>query len=225
MARFMGSTRVHRLPRCTESHRRRNSSKRNAVSRGQGQLARLTRLACHGARVTRAPRLRRDRARLSFAPASTRRTCGPSSPPSWTGSFGATRRNSSRRISTAVADRTFTSIDPPSERSTGLVFGSVALIIAVWWRHKPYGALGGARCCCWAGGSQSLCASPPQAAEPSLVSIRAPHARIVNPIVMLAVFAAVARWRHYGSSARPAQIKAHNRRLDLLDRAQGKCSR
>ena len=61
------------------------------------------RSACHGARITRAPRLRRERTRLSFAPASTSSTRGPSSPPSWTDSFGATRRNSSRCISTPVA--------------------------------------------------------------------------------------------------------------------------
>jgi hypothetical protein len=28
-------------------------------------------------------------------------------------------------------------VDPPSERSTGIVFTIVALIVAAWWRHSP----------------------------------------------------------------------------------------
>jgi hypothetical protein len=45
--------------------------------------------------------------------------------------------------------------------------------------------------------------------------------RVVNPIIMFAVFAAV--FVPAGAiMARPAQIKTHNRSLDLVDRAQGK---
>jgi len=82
-------------------------------------------------------------------------------------------------------------VKPPSERATGLVFASVALIVAVLWRNSPTvlsGALG-------------------IAAMLAIVSIIAPvllkplniiwfrfglllH-RIVNPIVMFAMFALV----------------------------------
>ena len=115
-------------------------------------------------------------------------------------------------------------IKPPSERSTGLLFAAVAVIVAVLWRNSPtvpWVALG-------------------MAAMLAAVSLIAPvllkpinilwfqfglllH-RVVNPIVMFAMFAAgvCARRRHHASLARPAQIKAHNGGLDLLDRAQGK---
>ena len=82
-------------------------------------------------------------------------------------------------------------IKPPSERSTGLLFGAVAVIVAVLWRNSPtvpWVALG-------------------MAATLATVSLIAPvllkplnilwfqfglllH-RVVNPIVMFAVFAAV----------------------------------
>lgn len=82
-------------------------------------------------------------------------------------------------------------IKPPSDRSTGLTFAAVAVIVAVLWRHSstvPWAALG-------------------VAAILAAVSLMAPcllrplnilwfrlglvlH-RIVNPIVMFAVFAVV----------------------------------
>ena len=83
-------------------------------------------------------------------------------------------------------------IKPPSERSTGLVFAAVAVIVAVLWRQQPHGAVGGAR-----HGRDGLTA----------VSLFAPvllkplnilwfqfglllH-RVVNPFVMFAMFAVV----------------------------------
>ena len=82
-------------------------------------------------------------------------------------------------------------VKPPSERATGLVFAAVALIVAVVWRNSP-------NILWWALGI---------AATLALVSLVAPALlkplntlwfkfglllhRIVNPIVMFAVFALV----------------------------------
>jgi hypothetical protein len=82
-------------------------------------------------------------------------------------------------------------VKPPSERSTGLVFSAAALVVALLWRNEPAVPL-------WALGL---------AAALALVSLIAPRLlkplnilwfkfglllhRIVNPLVMLALFALV----------------------------------
>jgi hypothetical protein len=82
-------------------------------------------------------------------------------------------------------------VKPPSDRSTGLVFVVVALVIAVWWRHTPLVwqvALGAAAVLA------TLSIAAPWTLRPlNLVWFRIGlllH-RIVNPIVMLAMFLAV----------------------------------
>jgi hypothetical protein len=82
-------------------------------------------------------------------------------------------------------------IDPPSERSTGLVFAAVATIIAIFWRNSPsvmWAALGVAA----ALAVTSLLA--PAILKPlNILWFRLGlllH-RIVNPIAMFAVFALV----------------------------------
>ena len=110
-------------------------------------------------------------------------------------------------------------IKPPSERSTGLLFAAVAVIVAVLWRNSPtvlWVALG-------------------MAAMLAAVSLIAPTLlkpmnilwfqfglllhRVVNPIVMFAIFAVVfvPAGADHAYLARPAQIKAHDGGLDLLD--------
>jgi hypothetical protein len=82
-------------------------------------------------------------------------------------------------------------IKPPSERSTGLVFGAVALIVAVLWRHSPTVP--------WvafaiAVGLTSVTLFAPVLLKPvnSLwFQFGLLLHRIMNPIVMFAVFAAV----------------------------------
>ena len=82
-------------------------------------------------------------------------------------------------------------VKPPSERATGLVFAAVALIVAVLWRNSP-------NVFWWALGIAAILAA---------VSLLAPALlkplnrlwfrfglllhRVVNPIVMFAVFALV----------------------------------
>jgi hypothetical protein len=80
---------------------------------------------------------------------------------------------------------------PPSDRSTGLVFVVVAVVVAVWWRHTPLVwqvALGAASVLA------ILSLAAPWTLRPlNLVWFRIGlllH-RIVNPIVMLAMFVAV----------------------------------
>lgn len=94
-------------------------------------------------------------------------------------------------------------VKPPSERATGFVFSAVALIVAVLWRNDPV----------WSLSALALSATI------ALVSMRAPWLlkplnilwfrvglllhRIINPIVMFALFAlvfvpvgaAMRRWR------------------------------
>lgn len=82
-------------------------------------------------------------------------------------------------------------IPPPSERSTGLVFAVVALVVAVLWRRNPevlYSAS------CLAGAFALLAFFAPTLLRPlNLVWFRFSlilH-RIVSPIVMFAIFALV----------------------------------
>jgi hypothetical protein len=82
-------------------------------------------------------------------------------------------------------------IKPPSERSTGLVFAIVAMAVAVWWRDAPivlWTALGIA--CALAG----LSLFAPWILKPLNLlwfQIGLLLHRVVNPLVMLAMFAAV----------------------------------
>jgi hypothetical protein len=79
-------------------------------------------------------------------------------------------------------------VKPPSERSTGLVFAGVALLLAFAWRHHPlapWGALAAAVCLA----GISLLA--PRLLKPLNVvwfRIGLLLHRIVNPVVMLALF-------------------------------------
>jgi hypothetical protein len=82
-------------------------------------------------------------------------------------------------------------VKPPSDRSTGLVFVVVALIVAIWWRHTPLVwqvALGVAAVLA------ILSLAAPWVLRPlNLVWFRIGlllH-RIVNPIVMLVMFVVV----------------------------------
>ena len=79
----------------------------------------------------------------------------------------------------------------PPERSTGLVFTVVALVVAAWWRHSPVApwvALG------VAGVLAALSLLAPKVLKPlNLIWFQVGlllH-RVVNPIVMLAMFALV----------------------------------
>jgi len=103
-------------------------------------------------------------------------------------------------------------VEPPSERSTGLVFACVALVVAVLWRHTP----------------TVLWTSVGVAAALAGVGLVAPRLlkplnllwfrfglllhRVVNPLVMLAMFAVVfvpggliMRLRHDPLRSRPAR--------------------
>lgn len=82
-------------------------------------------------------------------------------------------------------------VKPPSERSTGIVFTIVAVIVAVFWRHEPivpWVALA------VAGALSALSLVAPSVLKPlNLVWFRIGlllH-RVVNPLVMLAIFAVV----------------------------------
>src|SRR5262249_43568900 len=82
-------------------------------------------------------------------------------------------------------------IKPPSERSTGLVFAVVAMVVAVWWRDAPiapWAALGIA--CALA----ALSLFAPWILKPVNLlwfQIGLLLHRVVNPLVMLAMFAVV----------------------------------
>ena len=82
-------------------------------------------------------------------------------------------------------------IKPPSERSTGLVFAAVALVVAVLWRHSPtvpWVALG------LAVGLVTISLIAPVLLKPLNIlwfQFGLLLHRIVNPIVMFAVFALV----------------------------------
>lgn len=82
-------------------------------------------------------------------------------------------------------------VKPPSERSTGFVFACVALLVALWWRNAPtvpWVALGVAA----ALAAVSLAA--PKLLKPlNLIwfQIGLLLHRVVNPVVMLAMFVAV----------------------------------
>lgn len=82
-------------------------------------------------------------------------------------------------------------IKPPSERSTGVVFSVVALIVAAWWRNSPvvpWVALG------VAGVLAALSLAAPRALKPlNLIwfQIGLLLHRVVNPVVMFAMFAIV----------------------------------
>ena len=115
-------------------------------------------------------------------------------------------------------------VKPPSERATGLVFAAVALVVAFSWRRTE--AL-----MWWALAI---------AAALALVSLMAPRLlkplnilwfkfglllhRIVNPLVMFALFALV--FVPAGAImrlvARSVAVAAQARGVDLLDRPQGK---
>lgn len=82
-------------------------------------------------------------------------------------------------------------INPPSERSTGLLFAAVAVIVAVLWRNSPtvlWGALG------LAAMFAAISLIAPALLKPvNILWFRFGlllH-RVVNPMVMFAVFAAV----------------------------------
>jgi hypothetical protein len=82
-------------------------------------------------------------------------------------------------------------VKPPSERSTGLVFACVALLVAAWWRSTPsilWIALGAAA----ALAAVSLVA--PKLLKPlnfAWFQIGRLLHRVVNPVVMLAMFVLV----------------------------------
>jgi hypothetical protein len=81
-------------------------------------------------------------------------------------------------------------IKPPSERATGLVFAAVALIVALWWRTAPgvWWALGIAIMLA----AVSLCV--PRLLRPLNIlwfKFGLLLHRIVNPVVMLALFVLV----------------------------------
>jgi hypothetical protein len=82
-------------------------------------------------------------------------------------------------------------VEPPSERSTGLVFTVAILLVSAWWRHSPL--------VLWVG--------LPVAVALGVLSVLAPKVlkplnliwfriglvlhRVVNPIVMLSMFALI----------------------------------
>ena len=118
-------------------------------------------------------------------------------------------------------------VKPPSERSTGLVFACVALLVAVWWRNTPsvpWIALG-------------------VAAALAAVSLAAPRLLkplnwlwfqiglllhlVINPLVMLAMFVAVfvpagliMRLRHDPLRSRRARGPASTYWIDRTGSAQ-----
>lgn len=82
-------------------------------------------------------------------------------------------------------------IKPPSERSTGLAFAAIALVVATWWRHSPvvpWVALA------LAAALAVLSLGTPSVLRPlNLVWFRIGQLlhRVVNPLVMLVMFAVV----------------------------------
>jgi hypothetical protein len=83
------------------------------------------------------------------------------------------------------------SVKPPAERTTGLLFALAAVVIAAWWRHAPvvpWVALGAA----FALAAVALLA-PRSLRHPNLIWFRFGlllH-RVVNAVVMFAIFAFV----------------------------------
>ncbi len=110
-------------------------------------------------------------------------------------------------------------VKPPTERATGLVFVAVALIVALLWRNS----------------STVLWVALGSAATLAIVSLLAPALlkplnmlwfrfglllhRIVNPIVMFAIFALVfcSSRRHHASLARSLKSATRARCVELLD--------
>jgi len=82
-------------------------------------------------------------------------------------------------------------VKPPSERSTGLVFVCVALLVALWWRNAPNVA--------WIALGVAAALAAVSLAAPKLLKplnfvwfqIGLLLHRVVNPVVMLAMFVAV----------------------------------
>ena len=109
----------------------------------------------------------------------------------------------------------------PSERSTGLVFAFVGVVVAVLWRNSPFVpwvALG------VAGALAALSLLLPQSLKPlnlAWFQIGLLLHRVVNPLVMLAMFAVV--FLPAGLLMRiwhdPLRSRRRGARFDLLDRA------
>jgi hypothetical protein len=82
-------------------------------------------------------------------------------------------------------------VEPPSERSTGLVFACVALAVAVWWRNAPNVP--------WIAAGVAAALAAISLVAPKLLKplnllwfqIGLLLHRVVNPIVMLAMFVVV----------------------------------
>ena len=82
-------------------------------------------------------------------------------------------------------------VKPPSERSTGAVFACVAVLVALWWRDTPevaWIALGVAAALAAVGLAAPKLLKPLNLAWFQLGLLL--H-RVVNPVVMLAMFVAV----------------------------------
>jgi hypothetical protein len=82
-------------------------------------------------------------------------------------------------------------VTPPSERSTGVVFACVALLVALWWRHTPEVALIALGV---AAALAGVALAAPKLLKPLNLAWfqfgRLLH-RVVNPVVMLTMFVAV----------------------------------
>jgi hypothetical protein len=82
-------------------------------------------------------------------------------------------------------------VKPPSERSTGLVFAGVALLVAVWWRNTPSVP--------WIAVGVAAALAAVSLAAPKLLKplnwlwfqLGLLLHRVVNPLVMLAMFVVV----------------------------------
>jgi hypothetical protein len=82
-------------------------------------------------------------------------------------------------------------VKPPSERSTGLVFACVALLVAVWWRNTPN--------VLWIALGVAVALAAVSLAAPKLLKplnwlwfrFGLLLHRVVNPLVMLAMFVVV----------------------------------
>ena len=112
-------------------------------------------------------------------------------------------------------------IKPPSERSTGLLLASIAAILAALWRQAPIVP--------WFALSIGLGLAAVSLTKPVLLKplnilwfrFGLLLHRIVNPLVMFAVFSGgfCARRRGNANLAGPTPIKAPDGAIDLLDRA------